>query len=155
MWDILILNVGSDKNDFYKDGFIEYSKRLSPYIKLRVEEIKSLPFKSQSDKVKVKKSETEKVLNILNKYLEAEKVLLMEDGKEYDSIQFSKFLDLNKNRKIIFVIFGSLGPDREMIDNFKKLSLSRLTFTHGLSKLVLLEQIFRSICLIKNKDYHY
>jgi 23S rRNA (pseudouridine1915-N3)-methyltransferase len=155
MFDILILNVSSDKEGFFKEAIDNYLKRLSPYCRIKIETIKGESFRSLSDKLKIKKKETAKILSMINAYPEAEKILLTESGKEYDSQSFSEFLQLNSNKKIIFIIFGPLGPDKDLIKNFNTMSLSSLTFPHQLVKLILLEQIFRGVCILKGKDYHY
>ncbi len=59
------------------------------------------------------------------------------------------------NKKIIFVVAGALGYDRIILENQKTISLSNMTFTHEMARLILLEQIYRGICIAKGKEYHY
>ncbi|MFA4942309.1 MAG: 23S rRNA (pseudouridine(1915)-N(3))-methyltransferase RlmH [Patescibacteria group bacterium] len=59
------------------------------------------------------------------------------------------------NEPIIFVVGGSLGLENDLLKRYNKLSLSKLTFLHEMTKVVLLEQIYRSVAIIKGKNYHY
>lgn len=83
-------------------------------------------------------------------------VLLMENGKQFTSVDFSKWLVKNsETQKIIFIIGGAAGHGEEIISkaNFK-LSLSELTFPHKLARLMLVEQIYRAITIKNNHPYN-
>lgn len=83
-------------------------------------------------------------------------VLLMEKGKQFTSIDFSKWLfAVSETQKIIFIIGGAAGHGEEVITkaNFK-LSLSELTYPHKLARLLLVEQIYRAITIKNNHPYN-
>lgn len=155
---IKIYAIGKIK-DFYKNGCDEYIKRLSPYCKIDVIEIKDEPINdkpSEAEITKVKNIEGDRVLKILkpNEYL----IGLDLNKKELDSISFSEYL-INKleqnGSNVSFVIGGSYG----LSDALKKrvndsLSFSKLTFLHQLTRLILLEQIYRAFKIINNETYH-
>jgi 23S rRNA (pseudouridine1915-N3)-methyltransferase len=85
-------------------------------------------------------------------------VVLDEKGKEFTSVEFSKVLSSAKDRgeTLVFVIGGPFG----LSENLKRnagvlLSLSKMTFTHQMIRLFLLEQIYRGFCILSGKEYHY
>lgn len=79
---------------------------------------------------------------------------MSENGEELDSIQFSKKL-FSFNEEIIFVIAGALGFDFDILGDYQKLSLSKMTFLHEMAKVILVEQIYRAVNIEKGKRYHY
>jgi len=79
------------------------------------------------------------------------------DGKNYDSISFSKHIDtiFNTNSVITFIIGGSNGLEKSIVDKCdEKISFSNLTFPHGLFRGILLEQIYRAFKINNNERYH-
>lgn len=156
MLDIVIIAVDKIKAKYFQDAAKEYFKRLSPYAKIRVEELSPEPFRSEGDKDKAKKKEGERIIKAVSKYSDAHIIFLTESGELMDSVHFSKWLEMKSDRKIVFVIAGSLGFDEASIKKASSLlSLSTLTFPHELAQVVLLEQLYRSVCILKGKDYHY
>lgn len=156
MFDIVIIAVGKIKDDFYRDAFDQYLKRLTPYAKIKIEEVALEPFRGNSDKGQAKKKEGEKILRALAKHHGADIICLTEAGELMDSPTFAKWLNLKANKKIVFVIAGSLGFDQTIFKNVSGfLSLSTLTFPHELARVVLAEQLYRAISISKNKEYHY
>ena len=85
-------------------------------------------------------------------------ILLDLHGKELDSVQLSKHIEncmVNGNSVITFVIGGSLGLSDDVIKRSQfRLCFSKLTFTHQMIKLFLLEQIYRSFKIMNNQTYH-
>jgi 23S rRNA (pseudouridine1915-N3)-methyltransferase len=82
-------------------------------------------------------------------------VLLASGGKEFDSIEFSHFLEERRQsgRDLCFVVGGPRGLDLESCD--MKLSLGRMTLPHQLARVVLLEQLYRANKIIAREPYHY
>ena len=82
-------------------------------------------------------------------------VLLASDGREFDSIEFSNWLEQRRQdgRDICFVIGGPRGLDMEKCDT--RLSLGRITLPHQLARVVLLEQIYRAHKILAREPYHY
>ena len=137
----------------------EYIKRLTPYSSVEIVEVDDLPSKegaSPKEKEAVKTKEGEA---LLSKIKPSEFVCLLDlAGKELDSESLSKELMsmfVKGGSSITFVIGGSLG----LGENIKKrgnasLCLSKLTFTHKMSRIILLEQIYRSFKIANNEPYH-
>lgn len=153
MKKIKILSIGSIKEKYYQEAINEYKKRLSKNIQLDFVE---LPAKSFSEKnfLIIKQQESQRILEYLNKNKNYKIFLLTEKGGEMDSIQFSEKI-FSINDPIIFVISGALGFDFNILNNYVKLSLSKMTFLHEMTKLILVEQIYRAVNINFGKKYHY
>ena len=103
----------------------------------------------------VKKEEGIRILKQVkdNEYM----ILLDLHGKEIDSVEFSKIIDMTsiKFSTITFVIGGSLGLSDAVIQRANyRLCLSKMTFTHQMTRIILLEQVYRSFKILKNETYH-
>lgn len=156
MLDIVIIAVDKIKAKYFQDAAQEYLKRLSPYAKIKVEELVAEPFRNEGEKNRAKKKEGERIIKAVSKYSDAQIIFLTESGELMDSVSFSKWLEMKSNRKIVFVIAGSLGFDEVAIKKASNLlSLSTLTFPHELAQVVLLEQLYRAVAIFKGKDYHH
>ena len=156
MFDIVIIAVGKIKENYLLNGIGEYLKRLSPYARIILEELKPEIFRRESDMEKSKNLEAERIIKCLDKYEGSHIIVLDENGKQFTSESFADKINNLTNKKIVFVIGGSLGFGQEILNrNFDKLALSQMTFTHEMARLILVEQIYRSISIIKKKDYHH
>lgn len=146
---IKIICVGKIKERYLKDCIDEYLKRLSKYTKLEIIELPDYNYDRE-------KTIYEEGKNILSKINEKDFVVTMEiKGKKLDSIDLSKFIDDNIAKNIVFVIGGSYGLSKNVIDRSNySLSFSNLTFPHQLFRILLLEQIYRSFKIIKGESYH-
>ena len=82
-------------------------------------------------------------------------VLLASDGREFDSIEFSEWLEQRRQdgRDLCFVIGGPRGLDLEQCDT--RFSLGRITLPHQLARVVLLEQLYRAHKILAREPYHY
>ena len=155
---IKIYAIGKIK-DFYKAGCDEYVKRLSNYCKIEIIELKDEPLKDNPTPAEIKKAkdvEGERVLKLLkpSEYL----IGLDLNKKEPDSLEFSAFLmkKLEDNgSSVSFVIGGSYGLSDELKKRVNEsVSLSKLTFLHQMTRLILLEQIYRAFKILNNETYH-
>ena len=149
---IKIIAVGKLKEDYLKEAVKEYMKRLSKYTKIEIIEVNDSKI---DEEYKAKEEEKKEIL----KYITGKEYLitLEIEGKELSSIELSKKIEetLIISSDITFVIGGSCGIDKEILDNSNyHLSLSRLTFPHQLFRVILLEQIYRSFKIMNNERYH-
>ena len=106
------------------------------------------------EQLKIKEGEA--ILNKLNTtdYL----VLLDERGKQYTSVQFSKFMEQQLqmgSRKLIFIIGGAYGFSQAVYERAdQQMALSKMTFSHQMIRLFFLEQLFRAMSILKGEPYH-
>ena len=80
--------------------------------------------------------------------------ILDPDGKEFTSEEFSKLISKTEE-KLIFIIAGAEGFTDDVKNKIKRISLSKMTFTHEMAQLLFVEQLYRSFTIIKGKKYHY
>jgi len=155
--NISILTVGKIKESFWNEAIDEYIKRISPYAKISFIEIENKAFKDSEQANVIKKQEAELIL----KKIEATPAIIIaldEHEKEFSSIEFSKFLEQKTAHgdHIIFIVGGPRGLHSSVLEKtHHKISLSQMTFPHNLAKVVLIEQIYRAITIVKEKVYHY
>lgn len=143
---IKIICIGKIKEKYLTDGINDYLKRLTKYYKVELIELKDSDIKK----------EKEEILKVLNK--DSYIISLAIEGKEYKTTELSEKIDnllTNGKSNITFIIGGSNGIDEEIknISN-ELLSFSKLTFPHGLFRLILLEQIYRIFKIQNNETYH-
>ena len=158
MLNIQIICVGKVKETYLKDAILEYSKRLSKYIKL---DILELPDEKIPDKINdniIDTIKTKECNNIIN-HLKKDSYIIALDlkGKEFSSEEFSKNLDKisMENSHITFIIGGSLGLTKDLLNMCnQKICFSKMTFPHQLIRVFLLEQIFRAFKISNGETYH-
>lgn len=153
MFEITIVALGKIKEKFWQAASLEYLKRLKPYAKIQITELKASAF-STANQEKIKQEEGERLLTYLAHLKHCEIYLLTEKGKNFDSLNFSRKI-LKEGKSLCFVIGGTLGFSASVLESYPQVSLSPLTFTHEMARVILLEQIYRGICIKKAKPYHY
>lgn len=150
---IKIVCVGKVKDQNLNNLINDYTKRIKKYHKLEIIEVKDEPI-IQDDKIVLEK-EADRVLEKINN---DEYVILLDlHGKSIDSISLSNKIDklFVTYSKITFVIGGSLGlSDKLRKRSNEAIKLSDLTFLHQMTRLILLEQIYRSFKIVNNETYH-
>ena len=139
-----IICIGKLKEEF-KILEKEYLKKIKPFTKIEIIEIKEA--KGNSAKEILKKEEKEIVQKIKGTL-----IVLAEEGKLLSSEEFARILE--KSSEITFVIGSSYGVSEAIKKRASVLlSLSKMTFSHQLARIILLEQIYRAYCIIKNLPY--
>ncbi len=151
---IRIIAVGKIKTDFYKSACDEYMKRLSRYCKVEVIEIRSHSGNRYEENIK---RESKDML----KYIRRDRVnvLLDERGKMLSSKDFANMLEswMSKGKgEIVFFIGGTDGVDAKVKERLDiRIALSRMTFTHEMARVILLEQIYRAFRIKNGEPYHH
>ena len=153
---IKIIALGKIKEKYLKDGVEEYLKRLRPYTTLEIIELMPIEIKDENLIEKVLETEAEKILSNIKP---SSFVITLEiGGKQFDSVDFAHEMEQIINSgisEIVFVIGSSCGLSKKISDIANlKLSLSKMTFIHQFTRLILLEQIYRAFKIMKNETYH-
>jgi len=151
MLNITLITIGKIKEASLNEAALEYIKRIKPYGRLVIQELKAEPFASTT-KDKAKKLEASRIEAVLDRKSDATVYLLAEHGAQFNSLEFAAKI---KDRELVLVIAGSLGFAKELEAKYPKISLSPLTFPHELARVILLEQIYRAATIINKKEYHY
>ena len=150
---IRLICVGKVKDRHLSALIDDYSARISHYHRLEIVEVKDEPITSDEKSVLDKEGE-----RVLSKISDNEYVILLDlHGKSIDSISFADKLDklLASYPKICFVIGGSLGLSEALIARAnERIRLSDLTFLHQMTRLIILEQIYRAFKILHNETYH-
>lgn len=154
--NIKIIAVGKIKEKFMQQAIAEYEKRLKGYCSLFVMEIPPENIFDEALADKYKEIEAEKILPLIKK--DSFVVALEVTGKNFSSEEFaSKMKEFANNgiNELIFIIGGANGIAQKLSDVADlKLSFSKMTFTHQMIRLILLEQIYRSYKINLNEPYH-
>lgn len=150
---IKIVCVGKIKDRNLSSLIDDYIKKISRYHKLEIIEVKDEPIRD--DEKAVLDTEAKRVLNSIGN---DEYVILLDlHGRSIDSLSLADKIDklFIRYPKITFVIGGSLGLGEELRKRAdEKLKLSDLTFLHQMTRLILLEQIYRCFKILNNETYH-
>jgi 23S rRNA (pseudouridine1915-N3)-methyltransferase len=135
----------------------EYQKRLAHYIKF---EFKIIPdIKNAKNLSESQQKEKEGVLILKELITTDQLVLLDEKGHEFRSLEFSCFLQKKMNsgiKQLVFVIGGPYGFSDTVYKKAQgKVSLSKMTFSHQMIRLFMVEQLYRAFTILKNEPYHH
>jgi len=153
---LTILCLGTLKETYSKEASGEYLKRIKPFAKVDVIELREEKFSSINEKEKITKKEAEKVQKYLPEH--AFIIALHEYAPQKTSHEFSEFLQkkTSTGQEIVFIIGGPLGLHESLLKaSHMQLSFSQMTFPHQMIRIILLEQIYRAITISKGKSYHY
>jgi 23S rRNA (pseudouridine1915-N3)-methyltransferase len=154
---ITLILIGKTDKDYFVKAIEEYTKRVARYCKFEIKVIPELRnTKSMSVDVQMQK-EAESILPLIQGVQEV--VLLDEHGQEFTSVEFSKFIEKRMvagQRDLFFVVGGPYGFAEKVksVAN-SKISLSKLTYSHQLVRLVFVEQLYRAFTIIKGEPYHH
>ena len=155
--NIKLIAIGKTDNKNLQALIDEYSKRLGFYIKFELDiipDIKNVKNLSENEQ-KVKEGQL-----ILSKLVPTDQLILLdENGKEFNSVGFSDFLQKKMNsgiKTLVFVIGGPYGFSEEVYQKAQgKVALSQMTFSHQMVRLFVIEQIYRGFTILNNEPYHH
>lgn len=154
---IHVFFTGKTTGKLFQEAIADYQQRLTHYIPFSIEEIPDL----KNTKSLNEEQQKEKEADMLFERLQPGDVLILldEKGKEFTSREFSTYLD-NKiqtvNKRLVFLIGGPYGFSQRVYDAAQgKISLSKMTFSHQMVRLFLVEQIYRAFTILNNQPYHH
>ena len=154
---IKLLAIGKTDNKHLIQLIEEYQNRLKHYIKFELEIIPDIKNVKNLSEIQQKDKEGEL---ILLKLQNTDQLVLLDDkGKDFSSIQFSQYLQKKMNsgiKQLVLVIGGPYGfSDTVYKKSNGKISLSKMTFSHQMIRLFLVEQLYRGFTILKNEPYHH
>jgi len=155
MLQIKILTIGKTRELFFQEAEKVFLTRLKKFVQIEIRYLIGEKISPSKTSTQILQQEGERILRELNEQFF--NIALDVKGKELDSNEFAEFLgkNLNQGRKICFVLGGPLGLSPEVLKKCEfSLSLSKLTFTHELARIVLLEQIYRGFQILGGTKYH-
>ncbi|MGH1387534.1 23S rRNA (pseudouridine(1915)-N(3))-methyltransferase RlmH [Kordia sp.] len=155
--NIKVLAIGRTDDKQLQQLIDQYVKRLSHYVKFDLEIIPDLKNTKNLSEAQQKEKEGELIL----KKLSATDVLVLldENGKQFSSVDFSSYLQKRMNsgiKTLVFVIGGPYGFSETVYAKAQgKISLSKMTFSHQMVRLFVVEQIYRAFTILRNEPYHH
>ena len=152
---IKLIQLGKNK-DSLEQAMVDFVKRLGKFCDLDIMTLKDLKPSKTFSPERCVKEEGEMILRAIpgDEFV----VELDEKGKEMNSIAFAEFLSekLDQGRAITFIIGGAFGLAEKVKERADlQLSFSKMTFTHQMIRIFLLEQLWRGFCIINGKEYHH
>ncbi|WP_303317504.1 23S rRNA (pseudouridine(1915)-N(3))-methyltransferase RlmH [Flavivirga abyssicola] len=154
---IKLLAIGKTDNKNLQLLIDEYTKRLGFYIKFSLEIIPDIKHAKNLSKEQQKQKEGELIINKL--HTSDILILLDENGKQLDSVEFSSYLQKHMNsgiKQLVLVIGGPYGFSQDVYNKSNgKISLSKMTFSHQMVRLFIIEQLYRGFTILKNEPYHH
>jgi 23S rRNA (pseudouridine1915-N3)-methyltransferase len=137
---ITVVAVGKVKERYISEGISEFLKRLKPFCRIEVIELKDQGLKKESEKIE--------------KYISNSSYILDSKGKEFSSEEFAELLKKQEG-ELTLIIGGPEGIEQNTKSKSKLLSLSKMTFTHEMSRLFLIEQIYRACMINSGRGYYH
>ncbi len=154
---IKLLVIGKTDDKHLIQLIDNYQKRLQYYIGFQLEIIPDLKNTKSLSQFQQREKEGEFILSKLKNTDQL--ILLDERGTEFRSIDFAKFLQKKMNsgiKKVVLVIGGPYGFSEAVYKKARgKISLSKMTFSHQMIRLFIIEQLYRGFTILKNEPYHH
>lgn len=154
---IILIQIGKTINKDFRKIIDDYSSRVKHYCSFDVVTTPELKNTKSLSQDLQKMQEGELILKQLqdNDYV----VLLDEHGKEFRSIELATWIEKKQqilNRRLIFIIGGPYGFSQKVYDRAnEKLSLSQMTFSHQMIRMIFIEQLYRAFTIVKGEQYHH
>lgn len=152
----ILIQVGKTQNSHFAASINDYVSRVSHYMPF---ELKTIPEVKNTRHLSEAQQKAKEGEAILKECFPGDTVVLLDEhGKEYRSIELASWLQKKQNttRRLLFVIGGPYGFSQEVYQRANEmLSLSKLTYSHQMVRLVFVEQIYRACTIIKGEPYHH
>ena len=154
---IKLLMIGKTADNSLAALIDEYDSRLKYYVSF---EQLIIPALKNVKKISVDEQKEKEAALLLAKIDDSEDIILLDErGDQFASAKFADFLSkrmLNSSRNLVFVIGGPYGFSQKMYEKAKfLLSLSAMTFSHQMIRLLFVEQLYRAMTIIKGEPYHH
>ncbi len=148
--------IGKTNARYLEEGIELYEKRVKKYLPFELQVLPDVKNAGTMSAVQLKDKEGELVLNRLKK--EDFLILLDEKGSQYTSEALAQQLDqwlMLPAKRLIFLVGGAYGFSSEVYAKANaQLALSKMTFSHQMVRLFLLEQLYRAMSILRNEPYH-
>lgn len=156
---IRVIAIGKIKEQYLKEGISEYIKRISPFCDISIIEVNDQPISDNPSEKDIEKAINIEGENVLKLIKNNDLVIALDlNKKEMDSIEFSNYLIKKleiSGSNLTFVIGGSYGLSAALKARANdSISLSKMTFLHQMTRLILLEQIYRAFKIYHHQTYH-
>mgnify|MGYP002623171699 CR=1 FL=1 len=152
----LLILVGKTTDRHFKSGISDYVERIGHYMPF---ELVTIPELKNTKNLTEEQQKTAEGELIQKQLLPGDTVVLLDEhGKELRSVEFARWLEQKRNtaRRLVFVIGGPYGFSPAIYERAnEQLSLSKMTFSHQMVRLVFTEQVYRACTIIRGEPYHH
>lgn len=154
---IQLLAVGKTDAKFMEEAILLYVNRLSHYIPFEMAIIPDVKNTKNLSEAQQKEKEGALILKCLQPGDHV--ILLDEGGKQFSSVEFASYIERFTHtvpKRLVFIIGGPYGFSESVYKTASgKLSLSRMTFSHQMVRLIFVEQLYRAMTILNNEPYHH
>ena len=149
--------IGKTGKPFLEEGESEYLKRLKHYLPVEKLEIPDL---KNAKNLTVEQIKEQEGREIISKMQPGDQLILLdENGAQFTSLEFAQFFQQKFNtggKTIVFVVGGAYGFSAEVYSLATgKISLSKMTFSHQMVRMIFFEQLYRAMTILKGEPYHH
>lgn len=152
-----VIFTGRTTGKLFQDAIADYVNRLGHYVPFSIEELPDLKNARNLTEEQQKEREADLLLHALQPGDVL--VLIDERGREFTSREFSEFLEQKMQtvgKRLVFLIGGPYGFSQRVYSAaFAKISLSKMTFSHQMVRLFLVEQLYRAFTIMRGEPYHH
>jgi 23S rRNA (pseudouridine1915-N3)-methyltransferase len=154
---ILLIQIEKTTDSYLTEGVKVYTERLKNYVSFSTETISMPKIVRQKPFEDQKRAEALEIQKLLepSDFL----VCMDEHGKQFTSVQFADFLNkrmVSGCKRVVFLIGGPFGIDKSILDKSSYvLSLSNMTFSHQMIRMIFFEQVYRAMTILNNEPYHH
>ena len=154
---IVLLVVGKTVESYFIQGIEEYSKRLAHYVPF---EIAVIPELRNTKSLSTDQQKEREADFILKSFLPGDYIVLLDEhGKEMRSLEFADYMKRKMNtvnKRLVFIIGGPYGFSEKVYQAAnEKISMSKMTFSHQMIRLIFVEQIYRAMTILNGGPYHH
>ncbi len=154
---IILLLVGKTEFPWVRSGMELYEERIKHYVSYQRVEIPELKAAGSLSQQQIKDREGEAIIKILKP--NDELILMDERGKEFTSEKLASHIEkksIHGTKNVVFAIGGAYGFSEEVYKRANEsISLSKMTFSHQMVRVIFLEQLYRAYTIIKGEPYHH
>ena len=154
---IILAVVGKMAGGYLSKGIEDYTSRLKHYVPFEIQYIADA---KNTKKLTQEQQKTVEGSNILTAIDNSDYVVLLDErGRQYTSMDFAKYIEKKMStiqRRLVFVVGGPYGFSSEVYARAnEKISLSSMTFSHEMIRLIFTEQLYRAMTILRNEPYHH
>lgn len=154
---ITLLAIGKTDASYLVEAIKDYQNRLEHYIPF---EIRIIPDLKNTKNLTVSQQKEKEGELILKKLQAGDYLVVLDDkGKEFTSTQFASYIEkktFSVAKRLVFLIGGAYGFSQSIYERAdEKMTLSRMTFSHQMVRLIFVEQLYRAMTILNNEPYHH
>ena len=154
---IVLLVIGKTDEAYLETGISKYISRLEHYAQFEMKVIPDIKNRKTLSEAQQKKLEGDL---LLSQFMAGDEIVLLdENGKTFSSRGFSQWIEHQMNtgcKRLVFVIGGPYGFSQEVYDRAnEKISLSKMTFSHEMVRVIFAEQLYRAFTILNHEPYHH